>query len=159
MTPLRRLCLRLTAIPSTNEALIAAAVCPMLFAVCCRSTPQLAEYLNGLGLHVTMWMLFLQGLGVYIFLLGKHQTLGGWYRNRHADQIERHRQLTATHQCMIVAGLADTPEFHQVASEREFLRVRLGHFLEPLVFYHKLGKLGRVMKQIHRLLERIGGKS
>lgn len=158
MTSLQRFRLRLCAIPSVNEALLAATLWPLFFAIACWKTPQLAGYLEGVGIHVSMWTIFLYGLSGYLFLLGKHKALGRWYFNRHVPEIDRYHQATIAYRALIAASMTDTPEFYRAASERERLRIRLGHFLEPKLFNHRVGQLRRLLTTIRRLLGMVGGK-
>ncbi|MGX1126557.1 hypothetical protein [Pseudomonas sp. HLS-6 TE3448] len=145
MTRLRFIPVQLTHYPHTNEALFAITLWPVLFALGCWRTPQIAQFLNAHGVEVSMLQFFMAGLGAYLFLLGKHRMLNNRYFERHAVDIAWHRQLCEVDQDMVAAGLADTDAHRAVTNEMAQLRKRLGFLVDADNFYHRLKVLIRVM--------------
>lgn len=153
MNRFRRMFTRLFSFPSTNQALLAIITWPVLYAAACWRTPQLAEFLSGLGLGVSMWQVFQAGFTAYCLLLGMHRLLNGRYFARYAQDIERHRTLTMAHQGMIGAGLIQTPEYDAVADERSSISDRLGFLIDADNFYRKLTVLTHVFNWLRRRLK------
>lgn len=136
---------QLTRFPDTCEALFAIALCPVLFAISCWQTPQIAQFLNARGLGFSMWQVFLAGFGAYLFLLNKHRMFNHRHFERHADDIAWHRRLCEVDQAMIAAGLAGTDAHMTVSSESAQLRKQLGFLIDADNFYRRLKVLTRVM--------------
>lgn len=153
MTPLRLIPIQLTRYPHTNEALFAIALWPVLFAIGCWQTPQIAQFLNAQGVEISMQHVFLAGLGAYLFLLGKHRVLNQRYFERHAVDIAWHRRLREVEQDMVAAGLAGTDTHRAVASEIAELRKQLGFLVDADAFYRKLKVLIRVMSWLRGKLK------
>lgn len=145
MTHIRFIPSQPTRFPHTNEALFAIAIWPVLFAVGCWQTPQIAQFLNGQGLEISMLQVFLAGLGAYLFLLGKHRVLNRRYFERHAVDIAWHRRLCEVDQEMIAAGQAGTDTHKALMSEIAQLRKELGFLIDADNFYRKLKILIDVM--------------
>lgn len=135
MNRLRRMLGRALAIPSTNQALVAVAACPALYPAACAQTPQISEYLNGLGIHVSMMQVFIAGSTAYCVMLSRHRMFNNRYFVRHAPDIERHRQLTTACQSLIAMGLKETAEYQAVARERDSISDRLGFLIDAHNFY------------------------
>lgn len=148
MSRLRFIPTVLTRVPHTNEALLAIGLWPVLFAIACWRTPQIAQFLNAQGLGFSMWQVFLAGIGAYLFLLGKHRVFNYRYFERHADDIARHRRLCEVDQEMIATGLAGTDAHMAVASEIIQLRKQLGFMVDADNFYRKLKVFIRVMSWV-----------
>ncbi|WP_442513069.1 hypothetical protein [Pseudomonas promysalinigenes] len=138
--------------PHTNEALFAIALWPVLFAISCWQTPQIAQLLNAHGLGFSMWQFFLAGLGAYLLLLGKHRVFNQRYFDRHAEDIAWYRRLCEVDQEMIAAGLAGTDAHIAVNSEMAQLRKQLGFLVDADNFYRRLKVLTRVMGWVLRKL-------
>lgn len=145
MTRLRFIPAELTRFPCTNEALFAIALWPVLFALGCWRTPQIAQFLNAQGIGISMLQVFLAGLGAYLFLLGKHRTLNNRFFERHAIDIGWYRRLQQVNQDMVAAGLAGTDAQRAVAMEMAQLRKKLGFLVDADSFYRRLTVLIRVL--------------
>lgn len=153
MTRLRFIPFQLTRYPHTNEALFAIALWPVLFAIGCWKTPQIAQFLNAQGVEISMLQVFLAGFGAYLFLLGKHHVLNHRYFERHAVDIAWHRRLCEVDQDMVAAGIAGTDAHRAVISEMAELRKQLGFLVDADNFYHKLKVLIRVMSWLRGKLK------
>ncbi|MCH5536742.1 MULTISPECIES: hypothetical protein [Pseudomonas syringae group] len=154
MNRLRRMLNRAFAIPSTNQALVAVAACPALYAVACTQTPQISEYLNGLGIHVSMMQVFIAGSTAYCVMLRRHRVFNNRYFVRYAAEIERHRQLTTACQSLITMGLTETAEYQAVAYERDGISDRLGFLIDADNFYRKLNGLADLIRErLHHLMQ------
>ncbi|MFJ4153955.1 hypothetical protein ACIPZF_03980 [Pseudomonas sp. NPDC089752] len=137
---------RLFPYPSRRQALFAITAWPVLFAFGCWRTPQISEFLQSLGIEVTMWQVFHAALGAYILLLMNHGALNRRHFKRHAADIDRHRQLIKVGQGMVVAGLAGTSMNMVVIREEAKLRKRLGFLVEADRFYCSLESVILVFK-------------
>ncbi|WP_433899306.1 hypothetical protein [Pseudomonas sp. PSE1(2024)] len=153
MTRLRFIPSQLTRFPHTNEALLAIALWPALFAVGCWQTPQITELLNAQGLEISTLQVFLAGLGAYLFLLGKHRVFNRRYFERHAVDIASHRRLCEVDQEMVAAGQAGTDTHKAVMSEIAQLRKKLGFLIDADNFYRKLKFLIDVMTWLRSKLK------
>ncbi|MDY2562268.1 hypothetical protein SON66_03045 [Pseudomonas syringae] len=143
---------RAFAVPSTNQALVAVAACPVLYAVACSQTPQISEYLNGLGIHVSMMQVFIAGSTAYCAMLSRHRMLNNRYFVRYAADIERHRQLAKACEGLIAAELSETAGYQAMARERDSISDRLGFLVDADNFYCKLNGLADLMcKGLHHL--------
>ena len=138
MTRLRFPPTKLAHYPHTNEALFAIAIWPVLFAVGCWQTPQIAQFLNAQEIEISTLQVFLAGLGAYLFLLGKHRVFNRRYFELHAVDIAWHRRLCEVDQEMIAAGLAGTDTHKVLMSEIAQLRKELGFLIDADNFYRKL---------------------
>lgn len=148
MNRLRRIFRQAFAIPPTNQALFAITVCPVLYAVACYRTPQLADHLSALlGLHISMMKVYLAGCSAYCLMLSRHRILNHRYFVRYAADIDRHRKLTMTQQGMIAAGLIHRAEYRAVVMERDEIGGRLGFMVDADNFYRKLNWLTNVMRK------------
>ena len=153
MTRLRFIPSQLTRFPHTNEALLAIALWPALFAVGCWQTPQIAQFLNAQGLEISTLQVFLAGLGAYLFLLGKHRVFNRRYFERHAVDIAWHRRLCEVDQEMVAAGQAGTDTHKALMSEIAQLREELGFLIDADNFYRKLKILIDVMSWLRSKLK------
>lgn len=138
--------------PSTSQLLFAIAMWPILFAIACWQTPQIAEFLESQGLEISMWQVFLAGFGTYLLLLGRHRVFNRRYFQRHAVEIAVHRRLSEIEQNMVSEGLTDTPAYTATNSERARLRARLGFLVDAENFYRQLKTLIRAFSWLHRNL-------
>lgn len=145
MSRLRFIPLQLKRTPHTNEALFAIALWPVLFAIGCWQTPQIAELLNAHGVGVSMLQVFLAGVGAYLCLLGKHRVLNHRYFVRHAVDIDWYSRLLVVDRDMVAAGLAGTEAHRVVTSEADKLRKQLGFLVDADNFYRRLKVLIQVM--------------
>lgn len=145
MTRLRFIPTELTRFPCTNEALFAIALWPVLFALGCWRTPQIAQFLNAQGVGISMLQVFLAGLGAYLILLGKHRMLNNRFFERHTIDIGWYRRLQQVNQDMVAAGLAGTDAQTVVAMEMAQLRKKLGFLVDADSFYRRLTVLIRVL--------------
>lgn len=125
MTRLRFIPSQLTRFPHTNEALLAIALWPALFAVGCWQTPQIAQFLSAQGLEISSLQVFLAGFGAYLFLLGKHRILNRRHFLRHALEIAWYRRLCDVEQEIVAASQAVTDAHKAVMSEIVQLRKEL----------------------------------
>lgn len=114
-------------------------------------------FLREFGLDVSLWQIIIAGVGAYVVLLDKHEVLNRWHSGRQSAAVARYHRLTRVYQGMIVAGMAQGAEYERVMSERTRLEDRLGHLLEPEVFYHKLGVLTRCLRFGIRVLKALAG--
>ncbi|MCQ4260980.1 MULTISPECIES: hypothetical protein [Pseudomonadaceae] len=130
MTRLRFIPFQLKRFPQTNEALFAIALWPVLFAIGCWQTPQIAQFLNARGVEISMLQVFLAGFGAYLFLLGKHRVFNQRYLEHHAVDIAWYRRLREVDQEMVAAGLAGTDAHGAVMSEMAQLRKQLGFLVD-----------------------------
>lgn len=154
MTRFRSISKSLLHYPPASQALFAIAMWPVLFAIACWQTPQLAEFLVSQGLEISMWQVFLVGFGAYLLLLGKHRVFNRRHFKRHAVEIAVHHRLSEVEQDMVSAGLTDTRAYKAVNSERARLRTRLGFLVDADNFYRKLKILIRVFSWLHRNLKK-----
>jgi hypothetical protein len=153
MTRLRFIPSQLTRFPHTNEALLAIALWPALFAVGCWQTPQIAQFLNAQGLEISSLQVFLAGFGAYLFLLGKHRIFNRRHFVRHALEIAWHRRLCEVEQEIVAAGQAATDAHKAVMSEIVQLRKELGFLIDADNFYRKLRILINVMSWLRSKLQ------
>ncbi|WP_312960798.1 hypothetical protein [Stutzerimonas nitrititolerans] len=153
MTRLRFIPTQLTRYPHTNEALFAIALWPVLFALGCWRTPQIAQFLNAQGVGISMLQVFLAGFGAYLFLLGQHRVLNRRYFERHAVDIAWHRRLCEVERDMVAAGLAGAEAHRAVTSEMAQLRKQLGFLVDADNFYRRLKVLIRVMSWLRGKLK------
>lgn len=153
MTRLRFIPSQLTRFPHTNEALLAIALWPALFAVGCWQTPQIAQFLNAQGLEISSLQVFLAGFGAYLFLLGKHRIFNRRHFVRHALEIAWHRRLCEVEQEIVAAGQAGTDAHKAVMSEIVQLRKELGFLIDADNFYRKLRILINVMSWLRSKLK------
>ncbi|WP_458127780.1 hypothetical protein [Pseudomonas sp. Z2-11] len=153
MTRLRFIPDQLTRYPQTNEALFAIALWPLLFAIGCWRTPQVAQFLNVQRCEISMLQVFLAGFGAYLFLLGKHRVFNHRYFEHHAVDITWYRRLRKLDQDMVAAGLAGTDAHRAVTSEMAQLREQLGFLVDADNFYRKLKALIRVMSWLRGKLK------
>ncbi|UFQ01717.1 hypothetical protein [Pseudomonas fitomaticsae] len=153
MTHLRFPPIKLARYPHTNEALLAIALWPVLFAIGCWQTQQIAQFLNAQGLQISTLQVFLAGLGAYLFLLGKHRIFNRRHFMRHAVDIAWHRRLCEVDQEMVAAGQAGTNTHRAVMSEIAQLRKRLGFLVDADNFYRKLKILIDLMSWLRNKLK------
>lgn len=132
--------------PSTNQALFAIALWPVLFAIGCWRTPQIAVFLNSYGIDVSMAQVLQAGLGAYVMLLARHRWLNRRHFERHADEIDRHQQLSDVERDMTLRGCINTDAYQAVKSERTELKKRLGFLTDADNFYSKLQSLTHVLR-------------
>lgn len=137
--------IKLTRYPHTNETLLAIALWPVLFAIGCWRTPQIAQFLNSQGVEISMLQVFLAGFGGYLILLDKHRMLNHRYFEYHAVHITWYRRLCKVDQDMVAAGLAGTDAHSAVTIEMALLRKQLGFLVDAENFYRKLKVLTCVM--------------
>lgn len=148
MNRLRRMFSQAFATPSTNQALFAIAMWPVLYAAACYETPHLADYLSDLvGIHISMMKVYLAGCGAYCLLLSRHRLLNNRYFMRYAADINRHRELTMLQQGMVAAGLTHSAEYSAVIAEQDGTAGRLGFLVDADNFYRKLNGLVDVMRK------------
>ncbi|AZG86601.1 hypothetical protein BZK31_17875 [Pseudomonas floridensis] len=153
MSYLRRMFNRAVAIPSTNQALVSVVACPVLYAVACSHTPQISEYLSGLGVHVSTMQLFVAGSTAYCAMLGYHRMFNNSVR--YTPDIERHRQLATACQAMVVVGMIETAGYKAMAHERDGIKDRLGFLVDADNFYRKLNRLVDLMRVGLRYLRQL----
>lgn len=153
MTRPRFIPIQLTHYPHTNEALFAIALWPVLFAVGCWQTPQIAQFLSSQGLEISMLQVFLAGFGAYLFLLGKHRVFNRRYFERHAVDIAWHCRLCEVERDMIAVGQAGTNTHKAVMSEIAQLRKQLGFLIDADNFYRKLKILINMMSWLRSKLK------
>jgi len=139
--------------PPTNHALFVIALWPVLFAVGCWQTPQIAQFLTSQGLEISVLHVFLAGFGTYLFLLGKHRAFNRRHFERHAVDITWHRRLCEVDQDLIAAGMAGTETHRAVTSEMAQLRKQLGFLVDADNFYRKLKILIQVMSWLRSKLK------
>lgn len=155
MNRMRRMFNRALAIPSTNQAIVAVGACPALYAGACLQTPQIAEYLNGRGIHVSMMQVFIAGSAAYCAMLSRHRMFNNHYFVRYAADIERHRQLDTACQSLIAAELTETAGYQAKARERDSISDRLGFLTDADNFYRKLNGLADLMREGLRHLRQL----
>lgn len=153
MTRLRFIPSQLTRFPHTNEALLAIALWPALFAVGCWQTPQIAQFLSAQGLEISSLQVFLAGFGAYLFLLGKHRIFNRRHFVRHALEIAWHRRLCEVEQEIVATGQAGTYTHKALMSEIAELRKELGFLIDADSFYRKLKILIDVMSWLRSKLK------
>ena len=153
MTRLRFIPSQLTRFPHTNEALLAIALWPALFAVGCWQTPQIAQFLNVQGLEISSLQVFLAGFGAYLFLLGKHRIFNRRHFVRHALEIAWHRRLCEVEREIVAVGQAGTDAHKAVMSEIVQFRKELGFLIDADNFYRKLRILLNVMSWLRSKLK------
>lgn len=153
MTRLRFPPTKLAHYPHASEALFAIAIWPVLFAVGCWQTPQIAQFLNALGLEISSLQFFLAGFGAYLFLLGKHRIFNRRHFVLHAVDIAWHRRLCEVDQEMVAAGQAGSDTHKALMSEIAQLRKELGFLIDADNFYRKLKILIDVMSWLRSKLK------
>ncbi|NBB11035.1 hypothetical protein [Pseudomonas sp. SLFW] len=153
MPRFRRVLTWLFAYPPTNKALFAIATWPVLFAIACWQTPQIAEFLSSYGLEVSMLQVFQAGLGAYAILLANHRALNRRHFKRNQVHIDRHRRLVSVERGMVEAGLTDTPAYTAVTNEKVQLCKRLGFLADADNFYRKLRSLIQVFQWLRNKLK------
>lgn len=153
MTRLRFPPTKLAHYPHTKEALFAIAAWPVLFAVGCWQTPQIAQLLNALGLEISSLQIFLTGFGAYLFLLGKHRIFNRRHFVLHSVDIAWHRRLSEVEREMVAAGQAGTDRHKAVMGEIAQLRKELGFLIGADNFYRKLRILIDVMSWLRSKLK------
>jgi hypothetical protein len=153
MTRLRFIPIQLNYYPHTNEALFAIALWPVLFAVGCWQTPQIAQFLNTQGLEISTLQVFLAGFGAYLFLLSKHSVFNRRYFKRHAVDIAWNNRLCEVEQEMVASGQAGTDMHRAVMSEIAQLRKQLGFLVDTDNFYRRLKILIDVMSWLRSKLK------
>lgn len=153
MTHFRFIPIQLNYYPHTNEALFAIALWPVLFAIGCWQTPQIAQFLNAQGLEISTLQVFLAGFGAYLFFLGKHRVFNRRHFKRHAVDIAWHRRLCEVDQGMVVAGQAGTDTHKAVMSEKTQLRKELSFLIDADNFHRKLKILIDVMSRLRSKLK------
>ncbi|PBP93254.1 hypothetical protein [Pseudomonas congelans] len=155
MNRLRRMLSPAFAIPSTNQALAAIATCPALYAVACAQTPQISEYLNSLGVHVSMMQVFIAGSTAYCAMLSRHRMFNNRYFVRYAADIERYRRLATVCQSLIDMGLIETAGYQAMARERDSISARLGFLIDADNFYRKLNGVADLIREGLRHLRQL----
>ena len=153
MTRLRFIPTQLTRHPDTNEALFSIALWPVLFALGCWRTPQVAQFLKVQGVEISMLQVFLGGFGAYLFLLGQHRVLNHRYFERHTVDITWHRRLCEVDRDMVAAGLAGNEAHRAVTIELTQLRKQLGFLVDEDNFYRRLKVLILVMSWLRGKLK------
>jgi len=134
--------------PSTSQALFAIALWPVLFAIGCWRTPQIALLLTSHGVDVSMGQMFQAGLGAYVLLLAHHRRLNRRHFERHAGEIELYRRLSEVEREMALGGLTHTHAYQTVKSESAQLRERLGFLIDADNFYRKLQSLTQIFRRL-----------
>ncbi|MCU1733850.1 MULTISPECIES: hypothetical protein [unclassified Pseudomonas] len=153
MSRIRSTFARLFAYPSRNQALFAIAAWPVMYALGCWQTPQIAEFLKSLGLEVSMWQVFQAGFGAYTLLLIHHRKFNRRHFERNAADIDRYQRLKVLKQRLATTGLAGTGMHAMVLHEMSALSKRLGYLVEADDFYRKLRNLNGVFRRVHSELK------
>lgn len=153
MTRLHLIQRQLLRYPHTNEALLAIAIWPILFATGCWQTPQIVEVLSNHGAEISMKQFFLAGFAAYLFLLSKHRFFNHRIFKCHAVDIAWYRRLCEVDRGMVAAGLAGTGTHMAVTSEMARYRRQLGFLVDADDFYRKLRVLLRVMSWLRGRLK------